>query len=81
MFNKALELFVKTWIWFVLIFTLVSICGQIIGAETVWSGINNVLASADPFRIPSMWTTIIVLLVPGFLANMWLERRRGYGIV
>jgi hypothetical protein len=40
----------------------------------------KVLSSADPFRIPSMWTTIVVLLVPAILANIWLERRRSRGV-
>ena len=80
MLNKVLEVFVKVWLCLVLVFSLLSIAGQVIGAETLWIGVNKVLASANPFQLPSMWTTIIFLLLPALGANIWLEERRGYHV-
>ncbi len=74
MLNKILEVFIKAWLCVVLVIALMSLAGWI-GS---WPGIRNILGSAYPFSVS--WMTILVLLLPAIVANIWLERRRGHGI-
>lgn len=73
--DRTLTWFARVWIGVVVIVTLVSWTGTMIGAPTVWSGLLEIRDEIEPLNY-QFYLMMGLFLTPALLAIGWRDSRR-----